>query len=66
MNHIMNPDAVATLLLVNHAIYDLITERILDADILEELDELQPRLQAVLDGLKEESPLHCHPTKSAV
>ena len=66
MNHIMNPDAVATLLLVNHAIHDLITERILDADILEGLDELQPRLQAVLDGLKEESPLHCHPTKSAV
>ena len=66
MNHTMNPDAVATLILVNHAIYDLITDRILDPDILAELDELQPCLQAVLDGLKEESPPHCHPTKSAV
>jgi len=40
MNHTMNPDAVATLILVNHAIYDLITDRILDPDILEELEEL--------------------------
>ncbi len=62
----LQADAVATLVLINHAVYDIVEAGGVDLDILDELSYLQPQLQAAIDGLKEESPLHRHPTKSAV
>jgi|GEM_PF-3659552 len=65
-NFILQARAVATLVLINHAIYDIVDDQELDPDILEELGELQPQLQEIIDDLKEESPLHCPSTKSAM
>lgn len=47
---------MATLLLLNTAVADVVEEGTVTPDILEELELLQPSLEQII--FKEESPLH--------